>query len=744
MSAELNFRSEERNAVLTRRASLGFGAERERWPLWVPVGVGVGVAGYFALPFEPQAAWAPAILFAAVCLGFMGFRQLRKWGRGEAMVILAFMVGAPALGFTVIKVKSDLVAAPVLQSRLGPVMVQGRVVALEPGLKGPRLTIAVSTMDRLDAAKIPARVRIRLRPSLVPGGVQKLGNGKAIKVLAILMPPPAPAVPGGFDFARAAWFKRIGAVGFAVRMPEIVVGGSQDDSEPGLAAMMADAIGDLRASIFQRITQALPGASGGIAAALMTGERGRIPEDIMEAMRAAGLAHLLAISGLHVGLVTGILFFGLRALLALWPWAALNWPIKKWAAGAAMMGAFGYMLLTGATIPTQRAFLMVALVLGAVMLDRSALSMRLVAFAALIILIFAPDSITGPSFQMSFAAVAALIAGFEVLRGPLSRLNGEGGIGRRALIYVLGVLITTLIAGLATAPFALYHFNRFAVFGLVANLGAVPITAFWIMPFATLSYLLMPLGLEDIALTPMAWGIDAVIAIAREISASPGASYYVPTMPLWGLGLVTLGGLWLILWRRPWRLAGLAVIGAGLLSFLTAPAPDILIAGDGRNFAVQKADGSLVFNTTRGSRFQKNMWLRRSGLASDVRPGRLSKRERKRAREAAAKARVAAAKGGVLRCDAYACIAKIRGRVVSLIRNPGAAAEDCPRADLVISLTSLYRFPCRGPGRIITRKALWRHGTHAVWFENGGGIRVETVAGGRGVRPWSGGQHGLR
>jgi competence protein ComEC len=431
--------------------------------------------------------------------------------------------------------------------------------------------------------------------------------------------------------------------------------------------------------------------------------------------------------------VTGILFFGLRALLALFPWAALNWPIKKWAAAPALTGAFGYMLLTGATVPTQRAFLMVALVLGAVMLDRSALSMRLVAFAAVVVLLIAPDSITGPSFQMSFAAVAALIAGFEVLRGPLRRLNGEGGIGRRAFIYVMGVSITTLIAGLATAPFALYHFNRFAVFGLVANLGAVPLTAFWIMPFATLAYLLMPMGLEEVALKPMAWGIEAVMAIATKISASPGASYYVPTMPVWGLGLVTLGGLWLIIWRRPWRRAGLAVIGAGLLSFLAAPAPDLLIASDGRNFAVRKADGSLVFSGTRGSRFQKKIWLRRSGLPGEVPRGRRSKRER-------ARAALAAAKEGVLRCDSFACIANVGTRVVSVIRNPGAAREDCAHADLVIALTSLYRFPCLGPGLIITRRDLFRGGTHAVWFEDGGGIRIETVAANRGARPWTGGR----
>ena len=712
----------------------------------MPVGIGGGVATYFALPFEPAAAWAPTLLIAALCLGCAGFWWLRKKGRGEAMVIVAFLLGAPALGFTAVKVSSDRIAAPVLGSRLGPTMVSGRILNAEPGLKGLRLTLAVSAIDRLAPRETPDRVRIRVRPSMVPdkvsartparvaakvaGGADAFGSGAEIKVLAILMPPPAPAVPGGFDFARAAWFHGIGAVGFAVRAPEVVGSGAGDGASPGWLAALRSTIGDLRGALFTRITETVPGAAGGIAAALMTGERGRIPEDTMEAMRAAGLAHLLAISGLHIGLVTGILFFGLRALLAFFPWAALNWPIKKWAAAAALTGAFGYMLLTGATVPTQRAFLMVALVLSAVMLDRSALSMRLVAFAAVVVLLIAPDSITGPSFQMSFAAVAALIAGFEVLRAPLSRLNGTGGIGRRALIYVTGVLITTLIAGLATAPFALYHFNRFAVFGLVANLGAVPLTAFWVMPFATLAYLLMPFGLEEVALKPMAWGIEAVMAIAGKISASPGASYYVPTMPVWGLGLVTLGGLWLILWRRPWRLAGLAVIGAGLLSFLVAPAPDLLIASDGLNFAVRNADGKLVFSGTRGSRFQKNIWLRRSGLAGEVPRGRRSKRAR-------ARAALAAAKGGTLRCDSFACIANVGGRVVSVIRNPGAAREDCAHAHLVIALTSFYRFPCRGPGLIITRRDLFRGGTHAVWFEDDGGIRVETVAAKRGVRPWT-------
>ncbi len=702
--------------------------ERDRWALWLPAGIGAGVAVYFVLPFEPGPAPGLVLLALAVALAVLGLRMLRAKGRGEMLVVAAFVLGAPALGFAAAKYQSDAAAAPVIAKRTGPALVAGRIAALEPGLKGPRVTIDVARISRIDPEHTPRRVRLRLRPAFAPEGGGALHPGTRIEVLAILMPPPGPAVPGGFDFARDAWFDGIGAVGFAVRAPETAP--PEPDTGAGVAERTRLAVADLRARLFERITRALPGAAGGIAAALMTGERGRIPEDTMEAMRAAGLAHLLAISGLHIGLVTGILFFGLRALLALFPALALNWPIKKWAAGAALAGAFAYMLLTGATVPTQRAFLMAALVLGAVMLDRSALSMRLVAFAAVVVLLISPASLTGPSFQMSFAAVAALIAGYEVLRGPLSRLAGQGGFPRRALVYIAGVALTTLIAGLATAPFALYQFNRFAVFGLVANLGAVPLTAFWIMPFATLAYLLMPFGLEAWALQPMGLGIGWVIAIAEAISARPGASLYVPTMPVWGLGLITVGGLWLILWRRPWRLAGLAGLVAGLLSLAAAPPPDLLISGDGRSLAVRKPDSTLIFASGRGSRFQRGIWLRRSGLAAEdsTATGRRPRRN----------SNSKAGPDAVLRCDSLACIARVGGRLVSVIRHPGAAREDCAEADLVIALTSLYRFHCRGPKRIITRRQLRGGGTHAVWLGRGGRIRVETVAGRRGQRPWTG------
>jgi competence protein ComEC len=466
----------------------------------------------------------------------------------------------------------------------------------------------------------------------------------------------------------------------------------------------------------------------------MTGERGNIPPPAMEYMRAAGLAHLLAISGLHIGLVTGILFFSLRALLVLIPGAALNHPIKKWAAGAALLGAGAYLLLTGATVPTQRAFLMTGLVLTAVMVDRAAISMRLVAWAAVVVLAVAPDSLMGPSFQMSFAAVVALIAVYESARHPLVILRGHGGISRRIMIYGAGVLLTTLVAGMATAPFALYHFNRFASFGLIANLGAVPVTAFWIMPWAVVAYILTPFGLEHLALVPMGWGVDGVLAIARFVSTRPGASIWVSAMPPWGIASVAIGGLWLCLWRGRWRLAGPVVILVGMVSLAVYQPPDVLVAGNGKSFAVYDGSGELLFGGEKGSKFQREIWLRRSGNGERLALAKTRPKNKRGKNKRHNHQRTDTVRA--LKCDALGCVFQVRGREISLIYSPAAASEDCPRSDVVVSLQPLGRTKCRGPVRVIDRFDLWREGAHAIWIDEAGMVRVETVAAMRGARPW--------
>ncbi len=680
-------------------------AERQRWPLWLPVAYGVGIAVYFGLDEEP-AAWRGIMGLCAIALLSLLARR-----RPLALPLL-LVVGVVVAGLVSAQLRTRLVAAPVIEKRSGPVLLTGQVLQAAPQERGLRVLLQRLTMPSLAPEATPQRVRIK-----VSAQVGEVRPGDWLRLRAVLQPPPQPAAPGAFDFARRSYFQRLGAVGFAL-------GGVTQmapPEDPGPGARWELWWFGLRHHISQRVAAAVPGEEGAVAAALMTGERGRIPEDVLEAMRASGLAHLLAISGLHMGLVAGLLFFALRAGMAAVPRLALHYPIKKWAAVGAALGAFAYLFLAGATVPTQRAFLMVLIVLLAVILDRRAISMRLVAWAAFAVLLVAPEALLSVSFQMSFAAVIALVAGYEVLAPRRGLVFAGRGPAARLGIYLAGVALTSVIAGLATSPFAIYHFNRVAVFGLAANLLAVPLTAFWIMPWAIAAFLLMPLGLESVALTPMGWGISALIAVARAIAAWPGALLPLPAMPPLALALIVFGGLWLCLWARRWRLVGLAVILAGALTSVSTRPPDLLASGDGKLMAVYTPEGEMWLSTGRSARFEADVGQRRAGAG-----------------RAAAWPRDGVAVGGRMTCDLLACIYRARGQVVALVEDSRALAEDCGVATVVVSREPLRRVPCQGPALVIDRFDLWRYGTHAIWL--GAALRVERVQDGRGIRPWSPGR----
>ncbi len=692
--------------ALWRWLGRAFAAERERWPLWLPVALGVGIGMYFALPFEPSAWIGPAATVGAIAVAALLLRRDGVGARLGALVLIA--LATAGAGFAVAQLRTAMVAAPVLAKPWGPGAVQGRVRAVEALPSGKRIVLDQVALSRLPATDTPARIRVRLAGKTAPAD---LAPGQELRLRAALMPPPGPVAPGAFDFQRRAWFDRLGAVGYAVARPEIVRA-----AEPSGASLW---LADLRQRIAERVRAALPGDSGAVAAALLTGDRGAIPKSAIADMRDSGLAHLLAISGLHVGLVAGFIFLVVRGGLALLPPVALRYPIKKWAAVAALAGAFAYLMIAGATVPTQRAYLMIGLVFLAVLLDRSAMSMRLVAWAAIAILLLAPESLVTASFQLSFAAVVALVAGYEALRGRLSRWRRHNGqrLWRRPVLYVAGIALTTLIAGAATGIFAIHHFNRMALYGLAANMAAVPITALWIMPWGLASMLLMPFGLEGLALLPMGWGIDLVLAVANSVSGWPGAVALVPAMPTVGLIAIALGGLWLCLWQRPWRLAGLAGLLVGLISIGWTPPPDILVTGDGKLIAARAASGSYMLSSGRSGRFAADGWLRRAGE-----------------RDRVPWPREGISADGRLRCDAVGCLYRVTGHRVALVRNERALAEDCWRADHVISLEPV-RIACPVPGHVIDRFDLWRNGGHAVWL-GADGVRVESVNQTRGARPW--------
>jgi competence protein ComEC len=672
-------------------------AEQEQWVLWVPVCLGTGIGLYFFWPTEP-AIWAAILVLVLACVAAVLLRKHPK------RAVFFLVVALVSIGFSLAAFRTSTLVAPVIEKRFGPTLIEGRITALEKMPKKQRVTLDNLAIPRLE--KVPLKLRLTLRGDQPP-----LKVGGYISLRAIVVPPPSPAAPNAFDFQRQSFFRQLGGVGFALGKADPIPGKS--DEESGFTLK----IERLRQKIHDRVLSVIEGPSAGITAALMTGNRSAILPDLMAAVRDSGIAHLLAISGLHIGLVSGILFFAVRGIFALISPLALQYPIKKWAAAIAIPGALGYALMTGWTVPTQRAFLMVFLVLLAVLADRRGISMRIVAWAATLILIFRPESLLGASFQMSFSAVIALVAAYEAMRrrrlekAASKRMN-------RIVLYLSGVAMTTLIAGAATAPFALFHFNRIAVFGLAANLVAVPIAALWIMPCAVLAYLLMPVGLDGWALSLMAWGVEWVILVAEGVAAWPGAVNLIPAMPVWGIALVSFGGLWLCLWQRRWRRWGGVAVAAGMASIILTKAPDVLIDEKGKLVAVQTKEGGLSFSSPRGSRFSRDVWLRRSGV--------------KEAAMVWPKAGATPMEG--LSCDLLGCIYRTKGRVVALVREEGALAEDCASAHVVISKVPV-RIACSTPEVVIDRFDLWRQGGHALWLDEDS-ILVESVNQERGRRPW--------
>ncbi len=671
-----------------------FAAERERWLLWTPVCLGAGIAIYFALPFEPS-LWSGVLLtLASLALAFISRDRLPVF-----VTVMAF--SATALGLTTATWRSQSVEAPVLAKRVGPATIEGRVLSYTPlAAGGHRLLLADPRVSGLAAAETPDQVRLTVRTR-----GEQARPGRWVQLRGVLMPPPGPAAPGGFDFARQAWFQRLGAVGYAVSPLRAAPGGGN----PSLSARMESWLAGFRQSLGERIRGQMPGRAGAVTAALITGDRGAVPDQALDDLRDVGLAHLLAISGLHMGLLAGSLFFAVRALLALIEPLALRYPIKKWAAAVALMGAFFYLLTSGMTVSARRAFIMAGVGLLAVMLDRPVLSMRLVAFAAAAILLLTPESLTHAGFQMSFAAVVALIATYEALRGrwPLGRKS----LPRLVALYLLGIMLTTLVAEAATAPFGIFHFNRFISYGLVANLFAVPIMGFWIMPWILVALVLMPLGLEGPALTAVGWGIEAVLGIAAEVARWPGAVTLVPAAPDASLGLVVFGGLWLCLWSKRWRLLGLLPMAVAVTLAVAARPPDILVDRDAGMVGVRGATG-MAISHGRAKSYAGEMWLRRSGLAN-AEPWPRS---------------------GML-CDSHGCREiSPEGLVISLAWKAEAMAEDCQTADVMISFVPV-RGACRRASVVIDRFDLWRNGAHALWLEKGD-TRVVSSRSVRGDRPW--------
>jgi competence protein ComEC len=568
--------------------------------LWAPVGVIAGAAVWLTAARDPP-PWLGAALLAlgaGAAFGFAAWPSARPngWGVGlrRALAGLCTLAAAFGLGLVAAQLRAASVATPAFAAQEAPVLVEGWVSSIDSSDSGQRLRLLVR---HIEGANAPPRY---VRVAVPAAGV--LAPGRAARCRAVLGPPSGPLAPRAYDFARRAWFERLGATGFGIGRCRPAAfdppASWLDRQRLWLAAARYDLSG-----VIQR---AAPGRGGAIAAALVTGDRSPVDRETNEALRDSGLGHLLSVSGIHMGVVGGLVFAMLLWTLSLIGPIALRWPVKKIAAIGALTVLLAYLIVSGSSVPALRAFVMACVAFGAILLDRPAISMRGLALAALIVTLIFPEAVIEPGFQMSFAATMALVALFEMLkRAPHEpALPAPGpliGALQASVRGLGGVILISLVAGLATDPFAIYHFQRFSIYALPANLIAAPIMSFLVAPAAAAAAVLGPFGLADPALEVMASALDLIAAIGATFGGRPEALRALPAPPDIAFLLCVFAMLWAALWRGALRWLAVAPFAACIVLYAVAPRPVAAIDADLRAAFVRVGDASEPWRLVPGA-----------------------------------------------------------------------------------------------------------------------------------------------
>lgn len=688
--------------------------ERGTGFVFLPVAMAAGALIYFNLGDEPE--WLPLLLGIVLVLSLLvAVRQ--------TVALRALLAGALFLlaGLGAGKVETWRAGTQMNGSEVAT-RVTGRVVRVEHQASGRiRLTLDLLATQRPQLRFAPSRVRLSARE--VPEGVRP---GSVVSGVARLMPLSGPVRPGSYDFSFHAWFDGLGAVGFFYRNPELA------EPPPGwearAAQRWADWVEGIRLSLAERVRSQIGGPEGEIAATLIAGMRAGIPEETAEALRRTGMAHILAISGLHMALVAGTVLLGFRVAFAFFPDFASRHPVKKYAALGALVACAFYLAISGGAVAAQRSFIMLAVMLTALIFDRAALTMRNLAIAALIIIAISPHEVTGPSFHMSFAATAALIGAYALWSEhrarryqhgymPPANLSLAARLWRYLLYFLGGLAMTSIIAGLATALYGAYHFYRVPPLSLVANLAAMPMVTAIVMPFAVLSVLAMPFGLDGPFLWVMGAGLTYVNWVAAWVSdRSPFDA--IGILPAGGVLVLTLALVLATLPTTVLRVSAVApaLIGAWMLSDRTLP--EVLVSEDARLVAVRTGPDTLAVNRDRPNAFTVQDWTRALGLEDFVTPAAARREEVL----------------GFSCADEMCVAATASGRVVAHVADEGRARGLCGRAALIVIDDATAGNPCGVGTAVLTKRDLARRGSAAVVF-GGEGASIEFAVG-EPYRPW--------
>jgi len=575
-------------------------ADHARRILWLPVFFGCGIGCYFLLPSEPNkwiTVWALEFLIIIAVI----FRHRMRILYYLAALFLFL------LGFATIQLKSIYIGGFISEIYGKTSYFKGVITNIDANYRG-KTRFTFNQLEDFDGKKYAGKYRIVLRSNDKTASV-----GDCVELVGTIMPPAYETAVGGFQLDRKSYFDGLKGSGYAES--------NFFPAECGISShgYMGSAISNIRQRIVRHIMRILPPSESSVAAAIVAGDKNLLSFQQQEQYRNAGLAHFLAISGLHMSLLSGLMFFVVRLILAFIPWISLRYDSRKISAFFALGIGLIYLFISGMAVPAQRAFIMITVVLLGIIANRRAISMYSVALAAFIILLLSPEVLISPSFQMSFAAVIGLIAFYEKYSVPIHNYLAKGNrIWQGIKLYILGIIITDFIASLSTLPFAIYHFNMVAIYTTLGNLASGPIIGLVIMPCVLFSLLLMPLGWDKPFLILGGYGIDWVNHITAFVSSLPHAKLYVPSMPWEGLLLITLGGLWLAIWQARWRVWGVYAIIAGLLSIAWVRTPDIIVGDNLKAIAFKNENGHLEMVSTRGGGFIKQAWRQRYPVDDNV------------------------------------------------------------------------------------------------------------------------------
>ena len=678
-------------------------ADWHRAIYWLPVFLGIGSAIYFSLSFEPDANGLIVVLTALMAA--FGIIWAGYWRASAPLRAILAVAVCLAMGMVLAQFRAAWVDTKILSEKFGPTHILGTIEQIDRQAKGGRFLISdIEWLDDIDVAVLPRKLRLSVRSD-----IDEFRVGDRIQMLAVLSPPTEPAMPGGYDFARQQYFDGIGAVAFSYGKPRII--GHAESSGIDMA------VNRLRDEIITRINRYLDGDIAAVSVALITSEESAVSQDAIQDLRRSGLQHILSVSGLHLVLAGGLIFLVTRFLLIWIPGLAI--PAKKIAALLAIMATFFYLVISGFAVATERSFIMIGLVFLAILVDREALSMRLVALAAAIVLCLHPESVFSISFQLSFAAVVALISVYE--SWPAARSGVDKNMFVRVLEYFVLSALTSFIASIATAPIILYHFHQITAQGILANMLANPLVSFWIMPLVILVLLAMPLGLEQWPLYALGIGVDGLLKIASATANMPGAMIMVSAISAVGVLCIVSGGLWVLLWMRPWRYWGILPIVAGCILAAQSQLPDILISGTGKLYGVYADSGQLGVSSLRREKFTAKIWNGHFGQSESVTWDTPELWD---------------SANPQFRCDAMGCVLRRKGHEVSFVYRPEILAEECASSDLVITAIDQVQDLCLGAVQLIDADFVAKHGAATIHITEQG-VNIETVGHLRGRRPWT-------